>query len=171
MSKPIPWMQNKELFASELAQGNHWEERARVGLIKMGHDVQIGDESHIDDALSLQESREKFKDQVDLIVNGFIVEVKSRNYAFTCPDDFPFPTVGTETMSSWLRRIRKPDFYLSISKPTRRGIVLDTRGQTPADWECIGFFDKKRRIADRMYAVCKHKWLRVEECDFGRGGK
>lgn len=150
------WLENDELFRSELAKGRGWEAHVARELSASGLSVRVPD-CDLDSIECKKERRKAAIDSVDLYVNDLVIEVKSRNYLFTCSDDFPFQTVAIDTKDGFKKRAIKPDVYISVCQKNGCMIALDVFG-TRSEWVVSKRFDTVRRISVTSYDCCKSLW-------------
>lgn len=145
----VKWSQNDALFLKELEEGHAWQYLPALFLQLHKLEV-IVPELKVRD--NIKEAR-KFKDTVDLLVNGKEIEVKSRNEAFTSPESFPYPTVIVDTVNGYNIKEKKPLAYIMVSKKT--GSLLYLKTSSPEGWTVEEKFDQTRRIRDKFYMASK----------------
>jgi hypothetical protein len=148
------WQNNDELFFKELKQGYYWQHLPLTFFELHGLEVQMPE---LKFRASIKEA-EKWKNSSDLIVNGFIIEVKSRNESFTSPESFPYETILVDTVSGYDAKDVKPLAYIMISRPT--GAMLTLRSTSSKGWQKESKFDNIRKITDDFY-LCKKKRLQT----------
>lgn len=152
MNEQKPWKDNDELFIKELKAGHQWQNLPALFFKLHGLEVEIPE---LTIRTSIKEAG-KWKDAPDLIVNGHIIEVKSRNEIFTSPDSFPYETAFVDTVSGYDSKKVKPLAYVFISRPTGAMLVLKTNSAKGLTVESK--FDHVRKIQENFY-VCKRKHL------------
>lgn len=146
------WSQNDELFKKELLAGHAWQELPATFFKLHGFEVQTPE-------LKIRESiteASKWLDSTDLIVEGFKLEVKSRNEIFTSAQSFPYETALVDTVSGYDGKIEKPLAYIMISRPT--GSMLCLKAESSQGWTVQKKFDHVRKIEDQFY-LCDRKLL------------
>ena len=145
----VPWAENDALFERELRAGFHWQTVVADHLRASGCVVV---ESVIDDAGGRVAGKSaRFKDTADLLVDGLVVEVKSRRRRFTGPHDFPFPTVIVDTCESWEAKTRKPVAYVFVSQFTQ-GLMWCAADTRPL-WTRAEQYDTVRRMLCENFVV------------------
>ncbi len=148
----IPWSQNDELFLSELKQGHDWQQLPALFFKLHGLNV-------INPKLEIRKNiaeADQFINTVDLIVDGFNLEVKSRNEKFTSTASFPYETAFVDTVSGYDNKQQKPLAYIMISKQTGSMLCLKSTSSVP--WQKQSKFDHVRKIQDEFY-MCNKKLL------------
>jgi hypothetical protein len=85
---------------------------------------------------------ERFTEQKDLLVGGHLIEVKGRTPAFTCAEDFPYPTINVCTVKRWEARKIKPVAFVMVSIPTKALTVVFA--DTFPQWEIAESRDSRR---------------------------
>lgn len=150
------WMNNPELFCSELLKGYLWQlfvgERFRL----MGYEVCVPQMSY----KGLKHAKEYLNSR-DLTVNGKIVEVKSRNYKFTSQDDFPFPTILIETKSGFEGKKDRPVMYVSVCQQNGAMCALDVK-KTYNQWSAVKIYDRVRKVSSMTFQCEKGLWESVD---------
>lgn len=148
----IPWHKNDELFKKELTEGFAWQRLPALYFELHGFKTHIPE---FDWRESIADSV-RYKDSYDVLVEGrFKIEVKSRNYNFTSPDDFPFDSIFVENVSGYEQRDNPPFAYVNISKPT--GAMLFVGGNKNSTWKIESAFDRTRKIKDEWYTAPRSK--------------
>lgn len=147
------WSENDELFKSELLKGRKWEEYVYKRITGWGLDAGIGRLIVRD---NIAEAKD-FKDQVDITVYGYTLEVKSRGARFTSPEDFPFDDIMIDTVSGVDSREKPADIYVCVSQFTQRMIALPV-ASTREHWDSIRRWDHVRSIHDQFYVAHRDLW-------------
>lgn len=153
----MKWSENDELFFRELRVGHEWQRLPAVFFALHNFSIEMP-------ALSIRESIDQastWKDQVDLVVEGHPIEIKSRNESFTSPESFPYETIIVDTVSGYDAKLVKPLAYIMISRPT--GAMLTLRATTPKGWSKAYRFDHVRRIHDEFY-LCDRDKIQTLDC-------
>jgi hypothetical protein len=116
-----------------------------------------------DASLTYEQRRKKYRNEKDIILpSGDIIEVKSRNLDFDDdPDNFPYPTVFVETVSSWKGHDPTPLAVVHISQIT--GDMLVTMGYDEPNWTIEKKYDRVRSIHDTWYMADRNH---LETFDF-----
>lgn len=151
-TKKSEWKNNDELFFSELKQGHQWQQLPALFFKLHGFQVEMPE---LTIRSSIKEAG-RWKDTPDLIVNGHIIEVKSRNEIFTSGDSFPYETAFIDTVSGYDAKVIKPLAYVFVSRPTGAMLVLKTNSSK--GWAVESKFDHIRKIQENFY-LCKRKHL------------
>ena len=168
MNKQVKkWFANKELFQQELAKGKKWEAIVAQELEAAGFNVTIPN-CELDSIECDAERRKAAANSVDMYVDGRIIEVKSRNYRFTCADDFPFETIAVDTKDGFDRKADKPVVYICVSQHTGDMIALDVE-KTREHWVVSKRFDTVRKIPVVSYDCHKKWWGSVADVLGGAG--
>ena len=113
------WFDNDELFAELLRTGHQWAERVARELRTHGLHVSVTPMAWRESI----ECRGEFSDEIDLTVGlrrRKTIDVKSRNLAFTSPEDYPYETALVDTVSGWQAKPRKPAAIVLVSQITAR---------------------------------------------------
>ena len=141
----VNWSENDTLFFKELKEGHQWQYLPAVFFQLHGLLVEVP-ELRVRD--SIQEAC-KWKDSVDLIVNGRLIEVKSRNEHFTSSASFPYHTILVDTVSGYKAKETKPLAYVMISRPT--GAMLTLKATSSKGWLIETKYDRIREIHDEFF--------------------
>jgi hypothetical protein len=155
-----PWLENDELFLSELKEGRRYEELVAELLGQRGIPASV---PPLKVRGSISEAS-RFADQADVVVEGVgNIEVKSRRVRFTRPSDIPpnlMPFFVT-TLASWEGCETKPLAIVVISREVATsgassgdGIVVIPRS-TSDKWEVLNRHDNVRGIDERFLAAPK----------------
>ena len=152
----MQWIENEELFATELAQGFLWQMKVAQYLKQQGFAIKVPDIRFRDDVQEIN----KFEDEPDIHWCGKVFEVKSRKLHFTGPHDFPYQTILVDTVRGWQSKTHKPDTYICISTVTEAMICLP--GETQKDWIQCPRFDHIRKIKDTFYEAPKNLWISMD---------
>ena len=72
--------------------------------------------------------------------------MKSRDFAFICPDDYPYKSVMVDTVNGWDGKDAKPIASLVVSTVT--GAILAVRSVTEPRWTTITAKDTKRGVVE-----------------------
>jgi len=153
------WFANDELFQKELIKGILWQLYVAERFRQLGCDV-----DHMDISLKAGPvtDRERFINSKDLIVNGQVIEVKSRNQAFTCADDFPFSTLFIDTKDGFDKKVDKPVLYVCVSQNTGGMCALNV-ADTYKHWVVEKTWDSVRKIKLTAYACRKEMWTSIDD--------
>jgi hypothetical protein len=143
------WSENDDLFFSQLKEGFEWQKLPKLFFELHGLQVEMPE-------LTIRKSIKDAADYIctkDLIVNGHIIETKSRNEAFTYPLSFPYRTLFVDTVSGFDGKKTKPLAYVFISRPT--GSMICLMSSTSHLWQKEQKFDRIRNINDTFYLADK----------------
>lgn len=151
MSKQIPWAQNDELFFEMLERGYGWQLIPYIFFKQHGFDVSMP-ELEIRGSIK---TAGRFRDTLDLIVDGHRIEVKSRGVTFTSPSDWPYNRLPAfvDTVSKYDAHKEQPLAYVFVSQRTGAMVCTDGRERASKRWETIERKDTVRNIDERFYAV------------------
>ena len=105
------------------------------------------------DASNAQERLDKTLNEKDVLVDGLILEVKSRNLSFRSSYDFPYDQVMVDTVSGFDAKVVKPWAYVIVSQITEGMFVIPTA--TKQYWTIRSYHDVDRDIQDRFYMTSK----------------
>jgi hypothetical protein len=151
------WSQNDDLFFKELNEGHRWQALPALFFRLQGFSVEMPE---LRVRSSIKEAG-KWKDSADLIVQGQLLEVKSRNESFYSPESFPYPTILVDTESGYQAKETKPLAYIMISRPT--GVMLALRATSPKGWMVERKRDRVRNIWDNFY-LAERSSLQTLDC-------
>lgn len=144
------WSTNDALFFKELKEGHNWQYLPATFFHLSGLQVEIPE---LRIRSSIQEAQ-KWKDSADLIVQGQLIEVKSRNERFITPESFPYSTIFIDTVSGYDAKKIKPLAYVMISRIT--GSMLAMRSTSNKGWMIESRWDHVRKIHDDFYVGSKN---------------
>ena len=153
-------MENKELFTSELLKGYLWQLYVAEQFRQLG--AKTVDCPPLAPYKGWKHSKEH-ANSADIVVNGHIIEVKSRDLVFTSAEDFPFDTVAVETKQGFEAKTDKPVMYVTVCQHNGALIALDV-AKTRDEWEVKRRFDTKRRIAVVSFDCRRELWENFAEC-------
>lgn len=145
----VQWSKNDKLFRSELLASEKLRVLVAEKLTDAGFSVEM---PPMEWRESIKDAH-KFKDQQDLIVEGYVIEVKSRRLNFTCPEDYPYSTAFVETVRSWDQKSVKPAAVILVSTITKDCVVIGR--QSEKHWSAEQRFDHIRKIKENFYMVHK----------------
>jgi hypothetical protein len=131
-----------EAFLRDLVRGQRAEVVVAVRLLCEGVPVRL--DPRRNELRSDPSGYEQYGDDVDVLAGDrYRIEVKSSTYAFTCPEDWPFPW-GAYLWSKprWDVAVVKPDAYVLYSEPT--GAMLAVSGHTSDEWIVRVSHDSRR---------------------------
>jgi hypothetical protein len=101
----------------------------------------------------------------DFLVNGKLVEVKSRNLFFTRPQDYPYETCLVDTVEGYNAKEEKPLGYIIVSTHTGAMLWLDS---DVAAWQIDKQADPDRGIEYAAYVAPKRLLRPLGMVAFGR---
>jgi len=175
------WLDNDELFYEQTAIGHKWQEKVcdmfrEEGFIAYNPPIppksrflNRSEETKIAD----RESYAKHDKDISVWIKDnpgrkFRFEVKSRDYRFTCKDDFPFPSVIVDTKDGWDRKEILPHACVMISQKTGKAFVIPIKSRH--SWFILNVPDKKRKLDNVCNYACNmtyakdmkdlYKWIR-----------
>lgn len=151
------WSENDDLFFSQLKEGFEWQKLPKLFFELHGFSVEMPELTIRD---SIKDSGSYISTK-DLVVNGHIIETKSRNESFTYPLSFPYRTVFVDTVSGFDGKKVKPLAYIFISRPT--GSMICLMSSTSKLWNIEKKFDRTRHITDEFYTADKKLCVSLDE--------
>lgn len=102
------------------------------------------------------------KNQIDLIANDKVLEIKGRRLRFDGVESYPYDTLFIESQSGFNAKIRTPDYYVNVSNPTGAIIALDV-ASTRDTWFVESVTDRQRGITYPMYIAKTEAWINFDE--------
>jgi len=148
----VNWRDNDALFFKELREGYEWQKLVAAYFEKSGLNVQMPE-------LTIRDSFEKageYIDTKDLLVNGYVIEVKSRREGFTTAKSFPYDTIFVDTVLGYDSKVTKPLAYVMVSRETKAMLCLPSYSK-PDYWTQETRFDRVRKINETFYMAPKNK--------------
>ena len=147
----IPWAQNDVLFRQLVAEGHAWQTLPYTFLTLSGFDVEM---PALTVRKDIAEAR-KWIQTYDLKVDGLTIEVKSRPFSFTSPQDWPTGRLPAflDTVKKWEAKQVKPFAYIFVSKSTGGMISTCTTEEAKGRWGTIRRFDRVRKIHEEFFTV------------------
>ncbi len=146
----------KNDFRRRLAQGNKTELYLADELIKAG--VIVVKPEYPDGMPTSYYTQ----NQVDLIANDRILEVKGRNLEFDHVANYPYPTIFVEGKPGFDSKVRTPDFYVNVSNVTGSIIALDVDA-TRDSWTVEPVRDRYRNHIMDTYISRASDWIDFDE--------
>lgn len=157
------WLQNDALFLQELQKGRRFELMLALQLLEQGLIVQAPTQINTDP----KRDRSDYLQQHDLIVSPHwaarprVLEVKSRDLKFTCPQDYPYESAYVDTLAGWKRKDPKPVEIVIVSQITGSAVVCPVSSQKV--WRIQEFHDFQRQISDRAWTVPRDELKSFDE--------
>lgn len=151
------WSENDELFKAELREGHVWAERVgdafyATGCVVMVTTLQVRDT--IGDA-------SRWASEVDMTVDGFPVEVKSRRLTFgTDPATYPYASAIVDTVDGWEAKKHSPLAVVLVSQVTSAMLVVPTK--TRPLWCRRTVWDHVREIHCTNYECPRDRLVRFD---------
>lgn len=152
----MKWIENERLFTDELIAGYGWQLCIADYLKSLGFQTYIPKLTVREDIKDISQ----YSDAPDIECEGRILEVKSRDIYFTCPEDFPYETILVDTVAGWTAKERKPTEYICLSIQT--GSMICLCGETQPLWKTQERRDHKRHITDVFYEAKKELWISMD---------
>lgn len=149
------WFKNDDLFFAQLKAGYDWQFLPAIFFRCCGLRVEIPKltvRENVADAPAWTDS------DTDLIVNGKVIEVKSRGERFTHPSDFPYDEPFVDTVTGYDAKSPKPFAYVFVSQIT--GCMVCVPSETGKLFQIRERYDRVRQIDERFY-VCQIRHLRT----------
>lgn len=113
------WLSDEAEFEQRLRTGRLWELVAAQHLQNLGFDVELSPQG--------KDGSKLHKNTGDMCINHSSgthwVEVKSRNIAFTSPEDYPFKDAIVCRADAVYQT--KPAFFMLVSRATTEAVVID----------------------------------------------
>ena len=150
-------------FKSRLEAGSHTEEYLAAKLREAGIDVEKPEYPE------RMPTSYYTKHQVDLVANGYILEVKGRSVLFHDAASYPFDTIFVEGVSGFDAKENVPDFYVNVSNLTGAIIYLDVQ-RTWDSWTVERISGKYRKSDYDMYVSRADQWGDFDELVKALGG-
>lgn len=150
-NQALSWIDNKELFVNELTAGYRWQLAIAERLQSHGIEIDVP-ELKIRDSIS---EIPQYKDSIDIIANGKILEAKSRRLPFA-NQKFPYDSMFVDTVDGWNSKQRKPFAYVIISRIDR--VITWIYGGSNSNWSITWAYDNVRKINDRFYTANRTLW-------------
>jgi hypothetical protein len=146
-----PWSQNDTLFKNLVSEGHAWQALPYTFLKLQGFDVDMPD-------LTIRENISKagkWLESYDLRIGKHIIEVKSRPFCFTNPQDWPSNRLPAfvDTVKKWEGRSTKPFAYIFISKPTGAMVATCALELAQGRWGKTKCWDRVRKFREEFYTV------------------
>jgi len=149
------WFSNDALFFDQLKKGYAWQHLPAVFFRCSGLAVEIPNLTVRQD---VSEASRWTKSDTDLIVDGHVIEIKSRGERFTCAADFPYDEPFVDTVAGYDAKKPPPVAYVFVSQIT--GAMLAINSQTKTFFRIVAKHDRVRNIDENFY-VCQRSALRT----------
>jgi len=137
-------MVDDKLFAYVMAQvklGRDWEDYVAKRLSHAGIPAEASNAPVIE--TRTEKEWGKLADEKDVTIAGqHRLEVKSRDYTFRGPSDYPFKSVMVSTVRSWHNKVQRPLAVAVVSQHT--GAIFFIPEWTEPHWEKVSRYDKRR---------------------------
>lgn len=153
---PLPWSQNDTLFLEECRKGHYFERYVASVFRYFDFKVQIGEQSF---RSSIHDAGRYLKSSDLLIDDRWVIEVKSRNLRFTCPEDFPYDNILVDTYKGWRAKSPMPHYVVCVSQATNRMIVTPSSAKDMEHWSVVSAKDGVRGIYDLFYQAPREVWM------------
>ena len=147
---------SKANFEARLAEGNKTEKYVAERLVAAGVIIVIPEYPEG------MPTSYYTKNQVDLLANDFVLEVKGRNLRFDNVANYKYDTIFVESTDGFDRKVHTPHFYVSVSNPTGAIIALDVE-QTRDTWTTSQVTDRQRNYSYPMYSAKTSLWIDFDE--------
>lgn len=156
----VAWIDNHELAEAECRRGWSFEDKVADRLRQGGLRVDQPPKNwrdHVDD-------RHEYTNELDLLVEGLRMSVKSRRVAFSCPEDIPDNRnpLFVDTLRKWDLRDPEPAAVICISQETDAIIWTSTHPDAKARWGRRGAYDAARGYSDQFMTADKSMWYPIE---------
>ena len=150
------YLNDEQKFRSEVTKGHDWQrkiyERLAADLQPHGIRVVMAEPTVRKDV----KDRGQYKDEIDIMVGPYRVEVHSRNLAFTGPDDYPFETAFVDPKNDWDSANPVPHAMILISQ--RKGGIAVISAKTQDAWSVDNVYDSVRGYSEDVY-LCPRNLL------------
>lgn len=153
------WIENHALAEREVRTGWLFEDHVAELLRTGGLDVVQPPKTWRADV----SQRHDYVNELDLLVNGLRMSVKSRRVRFTCPEDIPSNRnpLFVDTVRKWALKEPEPAAVICVSQETRAAIWTPTAHK--ARWGTKRAFDQVRRYPDDFMTCDKSLWYPLDE--------
>lgn len=155
----MAWLDNHQLAESECKTGWEFEDYVATTLRAHRLDVYTPPKSWRADV----SQRHGYANELDMLVNGMRVSVKSRRVKFTRPDDIPSNRnpLFVDTVRKWDLKDPEPSAVICISQETRAIIWLPTASRP--FWGVKRAFDQVRSYADEFMTADRSLWYSLDD--------
>jgi len=152
--KNLSWSQDDKYFKEMLDKGRE-QQKLVINKLKVYGVENITDTIDYSFRKDISESTKYSKNDKDILIEGRIFEIKSRDIKFTSPEDWPksYWPMFLDTVKSFDQKIEKPVGYIFISQKT--GALMATSVSKKNEWTTDKKWDHKRKIYDNFYFVDK----------------
>ena len=154
--KMDPWIDDDTTFKKRWEGGEKFTKIIAERLRGDGLDVVEPERSFREEF----KDRFKYRDEVDLIVNGLRVEVKSRKPRWTTLDDFPLDGIFVDTTQKWDGHEETPVATINVCKST--GAIIVVRGNTRPKWTTTVRRDRTSGHESEFYVAPRETWTTYE---------
>ncbi len=138
-------------YKSAMEAGHKFNEIVAMRLKEFGVMAEVPEFSF---AQSKAEIRDYTLNDKDVIVGDNVIEVKSRNLAFTDdPSTFPYDDLIVDTVSGYEAKEPKPIAYVMVSQKTGGMFVIPTAFSK--SWRVERKYDRDRKHEDDFYLTNK----------------
>ena len=96
---------------------------------------------------------DKTRNEKDIVVDGLVLEVKSRSLVFNSLDDFPLSSILVDTVYGFDQKLIKPYAYVYISQKTKAMFAIPSSSRQ--FWTMGMIFDTAKAIEVECYFVTK----------------
>jgi hypothetical protein len=132
--------ERKAYFLQQLAIGDKWAEHVATQITEAG---KYAHATPLQVAGSAEQIAAFTALEKDIMLDkGRTLEVKSRSFAFTGVDDYPYETAFVDTVEGWAAKVSHPVAVAVVSQST--GCVVVVPVSTESMWGVGRVFDSKR---------------------------
>ena len=152
------WLDNHALAEAECRLGWAHEDLVATHLRGAGLDVDTPPKSWRADV----SERHAYANELDLIVQGLRVSVKSRRVEFTTPDDIPANRnpLFVDTMRKWDQRTPEPVAVVCVSQVTKA--MIWTPASRRWQWSVKHAYDNVRGFAQDFWVADRSLWEPID---------
>jgi len=151
------WIDDDAKFRKRWEEGENHTKQIAERLRSDGLDVVEPEKSF----RKTYADRGKYRDEIDLTVNGYRIEVKSRTKYWTSLRDYPFDSIFVDTVKKWDRHVPMPLATICVSQKT--GAIIVIPAKTSGDWTRISGIDKDSKHNDEWYSAPNETWQTYEK--------
>ena len=153
-----PWIDDESIFRGRLEKGERQTKLVAERLRRDGLEVEEPEKSFRRE----YKDRHNYRDEVDLVVNGCRVEVKSRpKLEWTTLDDFPYPDIIVDTVRKWDGHKTLPVATINVCPTT--GAIIVVPGKTKGEWREGRRLDSGSGHEDDFYFAPRRTWTTYEK--------
>jgi len=151
------WVEDSTAFKARWEKGESYTSQIAKRLRSEGLEV-VEPERTFRESF---EDRKRYRDEVDLVVSGVRIEVKSRRHHWMTLDDFPYPSIFVDTVKKWDGHKVRPFATINVSQKT--GAVIVVPGKSHSKWTKVSGVDKDSKYKSEFYSAPRETWATYEQ--------